>query len=120
MAKVMIVDDALIMRKNLSNLLTQLGHSIVGEIADGAQAVAEYAKLQPDIVTMDLNMPGMSGIKAIETIIERFPDARILVISALGQKHVVFNAIEKGAKNYLVKPITSDKLAAVLSDMIKA
>lgn len=115
----MIVDDALIMRKNLSSMLVQLGHTVVGEVSDGVQAVAEYGVLQPDIVTMDLNMPGMDGIKAIETIIERFPDARILVISALGQKHMVFNAIEKGAKNYLVKPITSDKLAAVLSGITK-
>lgn len=119
MAKVMIVDDALVMRKTLSSMLSQMGHTIVGEVSSGVQAIAEYESQQPDVVTMDLNMPGMDGIKAIETIMERFPEARILVISALGQKHMVFNAIEKGAKNYLVKPITADKLATVLNSVIK-
>ncbi len=119
MAKVMIVDDALVMRKTLSSILGQMGHTVVSEVSSGAQAIAEYEKLKPDVVTMDLNMPGMDGVKAIETIMERFPEARILVISALGQKHMVFNAIEKGAKNYLVKPITMDKLSAVMASVIK-
>lgn len=118
MAKILIVDDALVMRKTLSIMLTQLGHTVVAEASNGIQACVEYEKHHPDLVTMDINMPGINGIEAIERLLQQFPQAKIIVISALGQKHMVFEAVEKGAQNYIVKPITAEKLASVLQEVL--
>jgi DNA-binding NarL/FixJ family response regulator len=119
MARVMIVEDSYVVRKALGKIMAGLGHTVVAEVADGAQAVSEYSNHQPDIVTMDLTMPGMSGAEATSQIIARFPAARIIVISASEEKQVVLDALERGARHYIIKPITPEKVAATIDNVLQ-
>ena len=114
MARIMIVDDALMMRTTLRKILETAGHEVVGEAINGEQAILNYPKCQPDLVTMDITMPGLGGIETIKQIMVAHPNANIVVVSALGQKHVVFEALQNGAKNYILKPIAEENLLAVL------
>jgi len=108
---ILVADDSVLMRRNIKNILKQAGYTIAGEASNGKEAVELYRKHRPDLVTMDITMPVMTGIEAVKTIIEEFPDANIIMISALDQKHMVFKALECGAKHYIVKPF---KVSAVL------
>ena len=119
MARVMIVDDSYVVRKALGKILAELGHTVVAEVADGAQALSEYSNLQPDIVTMDLTMPGMNGAEATSRIIDRFPAARIIVVSASEEKQVVLDALERGARHYIIKPITPEKVATTIDNVLQ-
>jgi len=115
MARIMIVDDALMMRTTLRKILEKAGHEIVCEAINGEQAIINYPHCQPDLVTMDITMPGLGGIEAIKRIIESDSAAQIIVVSALGQKNIVFDALQNGAKNYVLKPITEDKVLPVVN-----
>ena len=109
MAKtVLIVDDIAFVRKTLSDILSQAHYQIVGEAADGTEAIQMYIKLRPDIVTMDVVMPEMSGIDATRKICSIDKNAKIVIISAMGQENLVMEAINAGAKDYILKPFTSD------------
>ena len=119
MAKIMVVDDSSIMRRNLKAILTQGGHEIVAEAENGKQAVAEYGKILPDLVTMDITMPFMDGIEAVRQIISKFPDAKIIMVSALDQKKMVFEALQNGAKHYIIKPITVQKVLDIVDEVLK-
>ena len=105
--KVLVVDDVAFVRKTLSDLLTQAGYQVVGEATDGTDAVAKYMQLRPDLVTMDVVMPQMSGIEATKKIIKLDKDARVIIISAMGQENLVMEAINVGAKDYVLKPFSS-------------
>jgi two-component system, chemotaxis family, chemotaxis protein CheY len=115
MAKIMIVDDSMMMRATLRKILEKAGHEVVSEAVNGQQAIDNYPKYQPDLVTMDITMPGLSGIEALKSILDTAPEANIVAVSALGQKHIIFDALENGAKNYVLKPITEDKLLPVIN-----
>lgn len=104
MASVMIVDDSVIIRKALKKILIKLGHDVIVESSNGKDAIEEYALRQPDIVTMDISMPIMDGISAVKEIVETYNDAKIIMISAIDQKHLVFDALGAGARHYIVKP----------------
>ncbi|MGB3367184.1 MAG: response regulator, partial [Acidaminobacteraceae bacterium] len=104
MATIMIVDDSIIIRKALKKILVSLDHEVIAEVSNGREAVEQYALNQADIVTMDLSMPIMDGINAVKEIVEDYSEARIVMISAIDQKHLVFEALEAGAKHYIVKP----------------
>ncbi|MDR3589123.1 MAG: response regulator [Negativicutes bacterium] len=118
MARILIVDDSFVMRKTLGKILTELGHTVAAEAADGAQAFAEYTYHRPDIVTMDLTMKGESGAEATSKIVATFPDAKIIVISASEERKVILDALERGARHYIIKPITSGKISAVLDNVL--
>ena len=108
MAKtVLIVDDVPFVRKTLADILTGAGYQVVGEAADGVQAVEMYAKLRPDLVTMDVVMPKASGIDATRKLVKADKDACIVIISAMGQESLVMEAINAGAKDYLLKPFSA-------------
>jgi YesN/AraC family two-component response regulator len=119
MANILIVDDSVIMRRNLKSMLVQSGHTIVGEASDGVEAYREYGRLLPDLVTMDITMPVMNGIDAVQKIIASYPDAKIIMISALDQRNMVFEAIQNGAKHYILKPVTVVKILETINEVLK-
>lgn len=119
MARVLIVDDSSVARKSLREILTSLGHTVVSEAMNGAQAFMEYSLHKPDIVTMDLTMKGLGGAEATSKIITSFPDARIIVISATEERPVILDALERGARHFIVKPITEEKVSSVLKNVLR-
>ncbi|MFP4661078.1 MAG: response regulator [Halanaerobiales bacterium] len=118
MCKVMIVDDSFVMRNNLRRLLEKSDYQVISEAENGRQAIMEYFKHKPDLVTMDLNMPVMGGIDAIKKIIEKDPSARIVIVSAFNQRTKIFEALENGAKHYIIKPITYQKVISIIKTVL--
>ncbi|MGC5324110.1 response regulator [Brevibacillus sp. SYSU BS000544] len=108
--KVLIVDDAAFMRMMIKEILSKNGYTVVGEASDGAQAVEKYKELGPDLVTMDITMPEMDGITALKEIKKIDPSARIIMCSAMGQQAMVIDAIQAGAKDFIVKPFQADRV----------
>lgn len=104
MAKILVVDDAKFLRMTLSNILRKANHEIIGEAENGKEAIELYRELQPDLVTMDITMPIMSGLDAVREIKKEFPSAKIIMCSAMGQQKMVVEAIEAGAKDFIIKP----------------
>jgi two-component system chemotaxis response regulator CheY len=119
LASILIVDDSYIMRMKIKAMLTNAGHTVAGEAMNGEMAVMEYSQKKPDIVTMDISMPVMDGILALKMILSRFPDAKIIVISALDKKKMVYTALESGAKNYILKPVDEAKLISTINSVLK-
>jgi two-component system chemotaxis response regulator CheY len=107
---VLICDDAIFMRTMLGDILSQAGFEIVGEAETGAQAVQKYRALKPDLVTMDIVMPDMGGIDAVREITQDDPSARVLMCSAMGQQALVVEAIQAGAKDFVVKPFQPSRV----------
>jgi two-component system chemotaxis response regulator CheY len=107
---VLICDDAVFMRTMLSDILSNAGFSVVGQAQTGSEAVAKYKELQPDLVTMDIVMPDMGGIEAVRAIVAEFPDAKILMCSAMGQQSLVVEAIQAGARDFVVKPFQPSRV----------
>lgn len=111
MAKtILIVDDALFMRKMLKDILTQAGYEVTGEGEDGEDGYQKYKALRPDLVTMDITMPNLSGIEGAKKIHSEFPEANILMCSAMGQENMVVESLISGAKGFIVKPFKADKV----------
>ncbi|AMM53312.1 response regulator [Pyrococcus kukulkanii] len=110
MARILIVDDAAFMRMLLKKILTQAGHEVVGEASNGKEAVEKYKQLKPDLVTMDIVMPEMDGITAVKEIMKIDPNAKIIMITAVGQEAKVMEALKSGAKGYIVKPFQAQKV----------
>jgi two-component system chemotaxis response regulator CheY len=107
---VLVCDDAIFMRTMISDILSQAGFEVVGEAESGIQAVAKYRELKPDLVTMDIVMPDMGGIEAVREICKSDPDAKILMCSAMGQQALVVEAIQAGAKDFVVKPFQPSRV----------
>lgn len=107
---VLICDDAIFMRTMLADILTQAGYEVIGEAETGVQAVEKYAQLRPDLVTMDIVMPDMGGIDAVREIVKNDPAAKILMCSAMGQQALVVEAIQAGAKDFVVKPFQPSRV----------
>ncbi|MFN4190124.1 MAG: chemotaxis protein CheY [Pseudothermotoga sp.] len=112
--RVLIVDDAAFMRMLLKDIITKAGYEVVGEAANGVEAVEKFKELKPDVVTMDITMPEMNGIDAIKKIREFAPDAKIIVCSAMGQQAMVVEAIQAGAKDFIVKPFQHSRVVEAL------
>ena len=107
---VLVCDDAVFMRTMLSDILQQAGFIVVGEAETGARAVEQYRSLRPDLVTMDIVMPDMGGIDAVRAITAYDPEARIVMCSAMGQQALVVDAIQAGAKDFVVKPFQPSRV----------
>ena len=118
MARILVVDDARIMRKMIGSILIKAGHTVVGEAADGGEAHLMYKTHLPDLVTMDITMPGINGIDAVRLIMQDYPKAKIIMVSALTQKNMVFDALQLGAKHYLIKPVTYDSVVSVIQKVL--
>jgi two-component system, chemotaxis family, chemotaxis protein CheY len=111
MARVLVVDDAVFMRKMVSDALTQQGHEVIGEASNGVEAVTQFQALSPDIMTLDITMPEKDGVEALREIVGIDPSARVIMCSALGQESKVLEAVKAGAKDFVVKPFQPDRLA---------
>jgi two-component system chemotaxis response regulator CheY len=116
--RIMVVDDSMLMRNKLIKVLEGLRYEVVETAGDGVEAIEKFRECLPDIVTMDISMPNMNGIKAVEAIIKEFPKAKIIMLSAINQKALVVEAIEKGAKHYIVKPFSEEKIRAVIDQVM--
>ncbi|ESU33180.1 chemotaxis protein CheY [Bacillus sp. 17376] len=119
MARILIVDDAKFMRITLTNILKKANHEIVGEAENGREAVELYRELKPDLVTMDITMPEMSGLDAVKEIKKDFNDAKIIMCSAMGQQKMVVDAIEAGAKDFIVKPFDDSQVVDSVSRVLR-
>ncbi|MCK4420811.1 response regulator [candidate division WOR-3 bacterium] len=108
--KVLIVDDAIFMRKMLGDILIKGGYEVTAEAGNGSEAVEKYMEYNPDLVTMDIIMPDMSGIDAVKEIVKKDPEARIVMVSAMGHQSLVVEAIQAGAKDYVVKPFQPSRV----------
>lgn len=109
-ARIFIVDDAAFMRMMLKDILLQNGYQIAGEADNGRSAVEKYQELRPDLTTMDITMPEMDGIDAVKEIKKLDPNANIIMCSAMGQQAMVIDAIQAGARDFLVKPFHPDRV----------
>jgi two-component system, chemotaxis family, chemotaxis protein CheY len=116
--KVLIVDDAVVMRMMIKNILSKSGYDIVGEAENGIQAVEKYKALQPDIVTMDMVMPDMDGIAAVKAIVAEFPNAKIIMCTSMGQQALVVEAIQAGAKSFITKPFQPPKIVEAIEKVL--
>jgi two-component system chemotaxis response regulator CheY len=115
---VLVCDDAIFMRTMISDILTQAGYEVVGEAETGAEAVERYRALKPDLVTMDIVMPDMSGIDAVREICRTDPEAKILMCSAMGQQALVVEAIQAGAKDFVVKPFQPSRVLEAVQRLL--
>jgi len=117
--RVLVVDDAAFMRMMIKDILKKGGYEVVGEAEDGVKAVERYKELQPDLVTMDITMPEMDGITAVKEIRKINPDAVIIMCSAMGQQAMVIDAIQAGAKDFVVKPFQPDRVLEAVKKVIQ-
>lgn len=114
MLRVMIVDDSMIIRRNIANMVSALGHKVVGEAKDGLEAISIFARLKPDVVTMDIAMPEMDGIAALRELKKIDKNIKVIMITSQGQEHMVLDSIKNGASGYLLKPIEMSKFQSLL------
>lgn len=117
MLNVLVVDDSLIIRKNISKYINNLGHKVVGESKTGALAVEDCKKLKPDLITMDITMPDMDGITAVKKVREFDKDVDIIMVTSHGQEEMVVSSLKAGAKGYILKPVNEEKLAKAIASL---
>ena len=117
MKRLLVVDDAIFMRKLIGGVAAEAGWEVVGEAGNGSEAVAMYDRLRPDLVTMDLVMPEMGGLEALRLIRANDPSARVVVVTALDQKQVLLDSIREGAVDFIVKPFDRGRVIDMLAKM---
>jgi len=108
--RILIVDDAAFMRMMIKDILTKNGYEIVGEAENGLRAIEKFQELRPDLITMDITMPEMDGISAVKEIRKIDPGAKVIMCSAMGQQSMVIEAIQSGARDFIVKPFQPDRV----------
>jgi two-component system chemotaxis response regulator CheY len=118
MARVLVVDDAVFMRKVVSDALSKGGHEVIGEAANGQEAVDQFQALKPEVMTLDITMPEKDGLAALKEIIAMDPQARVVMCSALGQETKVLEAIKLGAKDFVVKPFKADRVISAIDKAV--
>lgn len=118
--RILITDDALFMRVTLKNILTQNGYEVVGEAQNGVESVQLFKDLKPDLVTMDITMPEMDGLAALKEIKKLDPNALVVMCTAMGQKNMVVEAIQSGAKDFIVKPFQPERVLEAVGKLLAA
>ena len=118
--KILLVDDAAFMRKMIKDTLTKNGYTEVYEAVDGADAVAKFDELAPDLVVMDITMPNMDGLEALKTIRAKDGSANVVMCSAMGQESMVMDAVRSGAKDFIVKPFKPDRVLKTVTSILGA
>jgi two-component system chemotaxis response regulator CheY len=119
MARILVADDASFMRQMIREIVAEEGHEVVAEASDGVEAIEQYKKHHPDLVTMDIVMPRRSGIDAVKGILEVDPTARVVMCSALGQETLVQEALQAGARDFIVKPFKPEAVTATLRKVLE-
>ncbi|HHY77121.1 MAG TPA: response regulator [Clostridiales bacterium] len=115
---ILIVDDATFMRMMIKDVLVKNGFTIAGEAENGAKAVDKYKELNPDLVIMDITMPEVDGIQAVREIKKIDPSAKIIMCSAMGQQAMVIEAIQAGAKDFIVKPFQAERIIEAVKKVL--
>ncbi|NLK43712.1 MAG: response regulator [Tissierellia bacterium] len=115
---ILIVDDASFMRMMIKDILTKNGFNVAGEAENGVKAVEKYKELHPELVIMDITMPEMDGIQAVREIKKINNDAKIIMCSAMGQQAMVIEAIQAGAKDFIVKPFQADRVVEAVKKVL--
>ena len=115
---ILICDDAAFMRMMIKDILTKDGYTVIGEAANGAEGVEKYSQLKPDLVMMDITMPEMNGIEALKKIKEGDASANVIMCSAMGQQAMVIEAIQSGAKDFIVKPFQADRVLEAIKKVV--
>ena len=110
----LLVDDSIFARKNMAKIIEGFGGEVAGEAGDGCTAIIEFGRSQPDIVLMDITMPQMEGIEAVERIVRQHSDARIVMVSSVGYQENILAALQKGAKHFVQKPVKPEVLYEIL------
>lgn len=110
----LVVDDSVFARKNLARMIGAFGGELAGEAGDGHAAIAEYTRTKPDIVLMDITMPLMEGIEAVDRIVRLHPEARIVMVSSVGYQENILAALQKGARHFVQKPVKPDVLYEIV------
>jgi len=116
--RVLVVDDAAFMRMMLKDILAKNGFEVAGEAENGLQAIEKYKELKPDVTTMDITMPEMDGISAVKQIKSLDPGAKVVMCSAMGQQAMVIEAIQAGAKDFIVKPFQPERVVEALKKVL--
>jgi len=121
MSKTLLVtDDAMIMREMIKDVARESGWTIAGEATNGQEAVERHAECHPDVMTLDLVMPEYDGLHALRNIMAESPDAKVLIVSALDQQHVLKEALELGASDFIVKPFDKDRMISALESLLSS
>jgi len=116
--KILVVDDSVFIQKLLTRMIKSAGYELAASAEDGLQAIENFKALSPDLVTMDITMPNMNGIQAIEELMQIDPNAKIIVASSIGHEEIVKEAIGKGAKHYIVKPLQVERTLRVIKNVL--
>ncbi|GIW13819.1 MAG: response regulator [Tepidiforma sp.] len=116
MATILVVDDAAFMRMRMSKILTEAGYEVI-QAENGLEALEKYQSVKPDAVLMDITMPEMDGLTALKEIRKVDPNAKVAMVTALGQQQIVLEAVKNGAKDFLVKPAEADRVLAAVSKL---
>ncbi len=114
MLKILVVDDSLIIRRNIARMLERMNHEVVAEAKNGNEAIVCFSKYNPDLMTMDITMPDMDGVEAVKGIKKKNADAKIIMVTSHGQEAMVIAAIKAGASGYVLKPVTAEKLSKAI------
>jgi len=110
----LVVDDSVFARKSVARMVESFGGTVAGEAADGRSAIAEYSRVKPDVVLMDITMPQMEGIEAVENIVRAHPEARIIMVSSVGYQDNILAALQKGARHFVQKPVKPEALYEIV------
>src|ERR1700742_1927513 len=118
MARVLVVDDGAFMRKMVPDALSGGGHEIVGEAANGIEAVQRFQELRPDVMTLDITMPEKDGLTALKELIALDPSAKVVMCSALAQESKVLEAVKAGAKDFIAKPFQAQRVLSAIEKVV--
>lgn len=119
MAKILMVDDSRTSKKMLRGILEESGHLVVGEASDGEEGYLKYKELQPDLVTMDITMPKMDGLECLQLIRKYDDKAKVVMITAAGQKEKMIAAIKHGATEFLTKPFDKEEIVKIINKVVE-
>lgn len=119
MTRILIVDDSRTSRKILRGILENAGYEIVAEATNGQEGYDKYVELKPDVVTMDVTMPVLDGIEALKKIVGDYPDAKVVMVTAAGQKTKLVEAVQNGAKEFVTKPFDPELLKVIIEKVVQ-